>query len=203
MQYQADEQAPYAPVVGRIELRDDAVAVTRDDGRALLRLPDSSEIEIGSSARVRVGAFSTVAPNVVAVQLGAIHFVVRHPAGAHADYRFLTPTSQIGVRGTEGYLVVGPLGTDFYCKACDDAAVTVTTGGRDYVLRTGEEIVAAGARVAVAKHPCTNPAAIAVSHGELGRGIPIAEQIDRTGSAAGDPRSPVAIPGYPLPNKGL
>lgn len=203
VQYQSDEAAAYTALFGRVELRDHAVAVTRDDGNAVLRLPDSSEVEIGARSRVRVGAFSTVAPNVLAVQLGAVHFVVRHPAGARSEYRFLTPTSQIAVRGTEGYLVVGPRGTDFYCKTCDDADVTVTVAGHDYPLRTGQEIVATGPdatpSVAVQTHPCTNPAAIAISHGELGRGIPAAAQLDPTGSAAGDPLVPIAITGYPLP----
>jgi len=103
------------------------------------------------------------------------------------------------VRGTDGYIVTGPTGTDFYCVDCTSGDVTVTVGTHSYPLATGEQAIIIGtttanADVEVVKHPCANPAAIALSDGKLGGAIPLAERFDTTGAPAGDPLTPVAIP---------
>lgn len=195
VQYQTDSAAAFKPILGSLVLPDDALAVTLADSQGLLKLPDSSEIDVGAKARFHVGAFNALTtgkPNVVTLELGAIHFIVRHPSGARANYVFVTPTSQIGVRGTEGYIVTGPSGTDFYCATCSAGDVTMTVGGRSIRLVTGQQVIidgadAASAKTTVFKAPCSNPAAIAVSHGKLGRTIPRSKWVDTTGSLGADP----------------
>lgn len=202
VQYQIGAETAYHAVFGRIALADNAIAVTLAQSRAQLILPDSSSIDIGATTRVRLGAFNaadTGNPNVVVLELGVLHFTIRHPAGGRANYRFQTPTSQIGVRGTEGYLVTGPSGTDFYCADCAPGDVTVTVGTRSYQLATGDQAIVIGtnpanAGVDVVKRPCANPAAIELSDGKLGKAIPLDQRFDTTGALTGDPTKPVALP---------
>jgi hypothetical protein len=187
--------APFRPIVGSILVPDDALGVTLADSQALLRLPDSSVVDIGARARFRVGAFNALAtekPTTITLELGAIHFVVRHPTGARVNYVFVTPTAQVAVRGTEGYLVAGPHGTDFYCADCSVGDVTVQVGSASYTLTTGQQVIVVGAdaataNVTVVKQPCVNPAAIAISGGKLGRTVPPERQVDTTGSITTDP----------------
>jgi FecR-like protein len=193
VQYQAGSDAAYHAVFGRIDLADEATAVTLAQSRAQLILPDSSSIDIGATTRVRLAAFNaadTGNPNVVVLELGVLHFTIRHPAGGRANYRFQTPTSQIGVRGTEGYLVTGPSGTDFYCADCGPGDVTVTVGTHSYALTTGDQAIiigtsAANADVDVVARPCANPAAIELSDGKLGAKIPPDQRFDTTGATGG------------------
>ena len=189
-------------VFGKIDLADNAVAVTLAQSRAQLILPDSSSIDIGATTRVRLGAFNAIDtgnPNVVVLELGALHFNIRHPAGGRANYRFQTPTSQIGVRGTEGYIVTGPSGTDFYCVDCAAGDVTVTVGTHSYALKTGEQAIVIGttpanAGVDVVARPCANPLAIELSDGKIGGAIPVDQRFDTTGALKGDPMRAVTIP---------
>jgi len=196
VQYQTGPDAPYHRIVGRLELPDDAIAVTLADSQGLLRFPDSSEIDIGARARVRVGAFNALAnsgPNqTIALDVGAVHFSVRHPAGGRTTYRFVTATTQIAVRGTEGYIVTGPRGTDFYCASCGPGDVTMQVGARSIPLVTGQQVIvdlskSGAGRTRVFKAPCSNPAAIAISNGKLGRTIPRSQWVDTTGALGADP----------------
>lgn len=201
VQYQTGSNPAFHAVFGKIDLSDAALAVTLTQSRAQLILPDSSSIDIGATTRVRLGAFNAVDtgnPNVVVLELGALHFTIRHPAGGKANYRFVTPTSQIAVRGTDGYIVTGPTGTDFYCVDCMPGDVTVTVGNRSYELATGDQALivgATGARasVDVIAQPCANPAAIALSDGKLGAAIPVADRFDTTGALKGNPLQAVPI----------
>jgi hypothetical protein len=205
VEYQRDPRDPLHVLFGSLELPDDATAVTLADSRAEVRLPDSSQVDIGAKTRIRIGAFDAGAlgnPNVVTLELGAVHFNVRHPAGGRANYVFRTPTSQIAVRGTEGYIVTGPTGTDVYCAACEPGDVTVTVGTRRFALATGDQAIVvgtdpAGARVDVVAQPCGNPAAIAISDGKLGRTIPPDQRVDTTGALGADPLIPVPMPPAP------
>jgi|HubBroStandDraft_1064217.scaffolds.fasta_scaffold06485_6 hypothetical protein len=192
---------PFREVVGEIVVPDDALAVTLADSRALLRLADSSEVDIGAKVRLRVGAFNAAAgkPTVLTLELGAIHFVVRHPVGGRSNYVFVTPTAQIAVRGTEGYLVTGPHGTDFYCADCAEGDVTVRVGDHSYPMTSGQQVIVVGgdpvsASTTVIKQPCINPAAIAVSDGKLGRTVPPAQWVDTTDSLSADPLAPPPQP---------
>jgi hypothetical protein len=199
VQFQTANDAAYHALAGRIDLRDDATAVTLEQSRAQVTLLDSSTIDIGAKTRVRLAAFNAVEtgkPNIVVLELGALHFTIRHPAGGRANYRFQTATSQIAVRGTDGYIVTGPTGTDFYCVDCKPGDVTVTVGSKSYELATGDQAIIVGttpasARVEVVAKPCANPAAIALSDGKLGAAIPLDQRIDTTGALGGDPLTPV------------
>jgi hypothetical protein len=203
VEYQQSPTEALHEIFGQLDLPDDAVALTLVDSRALVRLADSTEIDIGARTRFRLGSFSGLAtdqPRVVTLELGAMHFVVRHPAGQRSNYVFVTPTSQIAVRGTEGYVVTGPTGTDFYCVSCAPGDVTVTIGARSYGLKTGQQAIVVGANsisahVDVIDQPCGNPAAIAISDGKLGRTIPLDQRVDTTGALDGDPLIAVPIPG--------
>jgi len=202
VQYQAGADAALHTLAGRIDLADDAIAVTLAQSRARVTLPDSTAIDIGATTRVRLGAFNAVEtgnPNVVLLELGALHFTIHHPAGGRANYRFVTPTSQIAVRGTDGYLVTGPSGTDFYCVDCRPGDVTVTVGTRSYALTTGQQAIVIGttpanADVDVVTRPCANPAAIELSDGKLGGKIPLDQRFDTTGAPGGDPTKPLPWP---------
>jgi hypothetical protein len=202
VQFQTGAEGAFHAVFGRIDLPDDAIAVTLAQSRAQLVLPDSSSIDIGAQTRVRIGAFNasdTGNPNVVVLELGTLHFTIRHPAGGRANYRFQTATSQIAVRGTDGYIVTGPTGTDFYCVDCKAGDVTVTVGAHSYALATGEQAIIIGtttadAEVDVVARPCANPAAIELSDGKLGAAIPVDQRFDTTGAPDGDPLRPVPIP---------
>jgi len=202
VQFQAGSEGAFHALFGRIDLPDDALAVTLAQSRAQLVLADSSTIDIGAKTRLRVGAFNAIdtgKPNVVVLELGTLHFTIRHPAGGRANYRFQTPTSEIAVRGTDGYIVTGPTGTDFYCVDCTAGDVTVTVGTRSYALATGEQAIVvgatpAGAKVDVVAKPCANPAAIELSDGKLGAAIPLDQRFDTTGAPGGDPLAPVAMP---------
>lgn len=202
VQYQAGGDAAYHQVFGKIVLADDAVAVTLAQSRAQVILPDSSAIDIGATTRVRLGAFDAAVithTNVVTLELGTLHFKIVRPAGGRSNYLFKTVTSQIAVRGTEGYLVTGPSGTDFYCADCGPGDVTVTVGSHSYQLGTGDQAIIIGttpanADVDVVARPCANPAAIELSDGKLGAKIPPDQRFDTTGAPAGNPLLPVAIP---------
>ena len=192
----------FTRVFGKIDLSDAALAVTLAQSRAQLILPDSSSIDIGATTRVRLGAFNAVDtgnPNVIVLELGALHFTIRHPAGGRANYRFVTPTSQIAVRGTDGYIVTGPTGTDFYCVDCK--ARRRHRHGRQSQLRTRDRSASDHRRrdrcrsqlsTSIAQ-PCANPAAIALSDGKLGAAIPVGERFDTTGALKGNPMRAVLI----------
>jgi hypothetical protein len=199
--FQLTPSAQVESMFGRIALPDDAAAITLAQSRAQLILADSSTIDIGEKTRVRLGSFNaldTGNPNVVTLELGVLHFTIRHPAGGRANYRFQTPTSQIAVRGTEGYLVTGPSGTDFYCADCKSGDVTITVGTRSFELNTGDQAIIIGttpanANVDVVARPCANPAAIELSDGKLGGAIPIDQRFDTTGAPGGDPTKSVPV----------
>lgn len=188
-------------IFGRIALPDDATAITLAQSRAQLVLADSSTIDIGEKTRVRLGAFNaldTGNPNVVTLELGVLHFTIRHPAGGRVNYRFVTPTSEIAVRGTEGYLVTGPSGTDFYCADCKSGDVTITVGTRSFTMNTGDQAIIIGttranADVDVVARPCANPAAIDLSDGKIGGAVPVDQRFDTTGAPGGDPTKPVSV----------
>ena len=102
--YQTGQNTAYIPITGQQALPDNAYVVTRQNGVADLVLPDSSVIRIAQVATVQVGAFHEpgAGENTINIYNGSFRFKVQHPAGGQANYRFVTPTSQIAVRGTEG-----------------------------------------------------------------------------------------------------
>lgn len=102
--YQQTKDSAYVPITGQQEIPDNAYVVTRSGGIADLIMPDSSVIRIAQAATIQVGAFHQPGQgeNTIAIYGGSFRFKVQHPGGGVANYKFVTPTSQIAVRGTEG-----------------------------------------------------------------------------------------------------
>src|ERR1700730_6479068 len=104
---------------------------------------------------------ATTQTNQITVNHGALKFAIHHPQGVRSNYTFSTPTSQIAVRGTEAYLVVGPKGTQVVCMDCAPGDVTVTINGEPVSLQTGQTITVSSttpATYTVEKTVAFNPA---------------------------------------------
>jgi hypothetical protein len=145
--YEPSPNAPFKAIFGRLDLPDDAVAVTQAGAQAVLRLADSSEIDIGEKTSVQVGAFNAISSgkqNEIVLNGGVLHFNIRHPAGGQSNYKFTTATSQIAVRGTEGFLVSSASGTQVVCVSCAAGDVTIQTGGQFTTIVSGQTATIAG-----------------------------------------------------------
>jgi hypothetical protein len=108
--YQQGANTPYIPITGQQALPDNAFVVTKGNGVADLVMPDSSVIRIAQAATIQVGQFYEPGSgtNQITILNGSFRFKVQHPAGGVSNYKFVTPTSQIAVRGTEGLGSVTP-----------------------------------------------------------------------------------------------
>ena len=149
--YQTAANAPFKAIFGRLDMPDDAIAVTQAGGAAVLRLKDSSEIDIGEKTSIQVGAFNGVdsgKTNEIVLNGGALHFNIRHPVGGQSNYKFTTATSQIAVRGTEGFLLSGASGTQVVCVSCAVGDVTVQTGSQVTTIVSGQTAVISGTSAA-------------------------------------------------------
>lgn len=106
--YQRSSAEHQEPIVGELLVRPRGYALTQAQSMAAIDLPDSSVVSIGASSRVGLGAFQRNAlgsRESMTIYDGAVHFSVRHPKGARSNYTFVTPVSEIAVRGTEGIIV--------------------------------------------------------------------------------------------------
>lgn len=85
-------------------LVDADIAATADGSQGIVTLPDSSKVTLGAQTRVQLAFFNQadIATAKFVVYQGKTRFTVEHPQGAKANYTFVTPTTQIAVRGTEG-----------------------------------------------------------------------------------------------------
>lgn len=161
--YQPTASGEFKPIFGRLDLPDDAFAVTKPNGEAILRLADSSEIDIGSGTTVQVGAFNAAQSgnaNTLVLNNGALHFVIRHPNGAQANYRFVTATSQIAVRGTEGFLIAGANGTQVVCVQCSVGDVSVQVGQQTFSVVTNQTLTVLGSNPLTATTSITSNTAV-------------------------------------------
>jgi hypothetical protein len=94
-------------------------------------MPDSSEIDIGERTTVQIGQFNDInsgKDNTISLKNGAMHFVIRHPEGTKANYEFVTPTSQIAIRGTEGFLISNAGGTQLTIVSGTAQVTAISTG---------------------------------------------------------------------------
>jgi hypothetical protein len=180
------------PLEGRIDLTEDARAITGFRAAARLTLPDSSIVEIGDKTDVRLDAFrGSSAAHGIALQHGALRFTIRHPAGAASTYVFKTPTSQIAVRGTLAYLVSGPNGDQLYCVDCAPGDVTAKAASDTYRVESGQtlNVRRIGGRAfdagIVANASVNNPAIDQFLHGFSPFGRPATEGSDPTASDSG------------------
>ncbi len=138
---QRDGTSGFNMLAGSLGVRDESTAKTGKKSAAMLALADSSEIDLGEITQVRVGSFdrdAEVAGHTIVVDGGALKFTIRHPQGGHANYRFVTPTAQIAVRGTSGILIVTPSKTTLICLDCGSDDLVATHDGTDESLHTGE-----------------------------------------------------------------
>ncbi len=166
--YQASATGDFKPIFGRLDLPDDAFAVTKPNASAVLRLKDSSEIDIGENTKVQVGAFTPAESgnaNTINLQGGALHFNIRHPQGGQSNYKFVTATSQIAVRGTEGFLVAGANGTQVVCVSCAAGDVTVQVGQQTVSIVSNQTLTVLGtnplsATTTISTNPTVNNPAV-------------------------------------------
>jgi hypothetical protein len=149
--YQLADSGPFNNVIGTLPLPDKAFAVTQTSSAAILRMPDSSEIGLGQNTKVQLAAFNDIrsGPGTqITVNGGALKFDIRHPAGKKANYKFITPTSQIAVRGTIGLIaVVGAGSTSTTTIACVSGTFTATVGSTTVSLAAGQAISVVGGSV--------------------------------------------------------
>ena len=143
--------APHALVPkARQLISDDDIAVTQTDSLGQLALPDSSTVTLGASSRVGVAFFNQtdIANAKFVVYQGKTRFKVEHPSGGKANYTFVTPTTQIAVRGTEGDIFVDQdnLTLNVYNSTLPDGVqVTFTKGnkiGTSISVLPGQSLVA-------------------------------------------------------------
>ena len=183
-------------LTGSIAVGDSVLASTSSATLATLQLADSSEIRIGDRTTVRVGDLRTAAganPAGATIYLrnGAVRFNIQHPAGARANYRFITPTSQLAVRGTVGYFVHGATGDQIYCVTCQDGDVTIVTKAQTFSIHSGQTLNVAtrnGSVTGTAIVPnrtVNNPAIDQFLGGVSPFGQPAAGGSDPTGSRSG------------------
>jgi len=145
--YAADPNGTPKNIFGQQTIADDNYAITGKSSVGKLSLPDSSEIDIGENTTVQIGKFHAVdaktsEENVIALRGGTIHFIVRHPDGQNANYKFVTPTSQIAVRGTEGLISFINGQTTVTISS---GSVVVTTGAVSSVVGSGTSVTASAA----------------------------------------------------------
>jgi hypothetical protein len=193
--YQMGETGDFKAIFGRLDLPDDAYAVTRPNGQAVLRLADSSEIDIGENTKVQVGQFNAVSSgeqNTITLRNGALHFNIRHPQGGQSNYKFTTATSQIAVRGTEGFLIAGASGTQVVCVSCAVGDVTVQVGQQTVSLVTNETLTVLGsspltATTTITANPTVNNPAINQFNGNQNpfNPNPTGNTLDPTNSLSG------------------
>jgi hypothetical protein len=193
--YQASATSNFKPIFGRLDLPDDAFAVTKPNASAVLRLKDSSEIDIGENTKVQVGAFNPAASgnqNTIVLNGGALHFNIRHPQGGQSNYRFVTATSQIAVRGTEGFLIAGANGTQVVCVSCAAGDVSVQVGNQTVSIVSNQTLTVLGsnpltATTSVTANPTVNNPAVNQFNGNQNpfSASPTGSGIDPTGSFSG------------------
>jgi len=161
-------QSEPATLTGSTLVGDAVIASTDVGALAKLQLLDSSEIRIGDRTTVRIGDLATAAQSTpggtLYLERGAVRFAIAHPSGGHANYRFVTSTSQLGVRGTVGYFVVGPAGQEIYCVQCEAGDVIVRAGTQTVAVLSGQTLdigiqngIVTHADI-VANHEINNPA---------------------------------------------
>jgi hypothetical protein len=128
-------------IFGKSVVADDTYAVTHAASRGLVVLEDSSQVALGPNTSVLFGRLNAAGNgSTIVLDGGAMRFDVKHPAGAASNYTFRTATSQIAVRGTMGLYARDANGDTISCLQCDPGDVTVTAGGKDYPLTTGQTL---------------------------------------------------------------
>jgi hypothetical protein len=144
--------APKTPLAFKASttLNDNDYAATGANSRAVITLPDSSQILMASNSSVQMVSFDqTDIAHARFIVVGKMRFTVNHPAGAKADYQFQTTTGQIAVRGTVGDIFQSPTGglqVNVYALSDPTLPVQVTlVNGQVFTLAAGQSLVATAA----------------------------------------------------------
>jgi len=140
LEYQSAGTQDRQPIVGQLLVQPRGYAVTKARSMAAIDLPDSSVVSIGASSHVELRRFEREAwgsSSSMTIVDGAIHFAVKHPMGARANYVFVTPTAQIAVRGTEGVIVARADETIVACVHGTNNDTEVYYGGRHMFIPVG------------------------------------------------------------------
>ena len=179
----------FKQVFAKLELPDDDYAVTRGGSAAVLAMPDSSLISLGENTSVKVGAFDSASASpgsTITVNGGALRFDIKRPVGGAANYRFLTPTSQIAVRGTVGLLAFTNSVTTVGCVVCAADSVTVTTATQTVTLVTGQFVAVSAAGAITTGALSTVTAAFSTAGVPVTSAVgPAAAGVPATGAGAG------------------
>jgi len=142
--YEVAGAAPQS-LTASINVSANVIATTAIASLATLQLADSSEIRIGDRTTVEVGDLRAAAAanpggGTIKLTRGAVRFNIVHPTGARSNFKFVTPTSQLAVRGTLGYFISGPGGDQLYCVRCEPGDVSVTVGTQTYSVQSGQTL---------------------------------------------------------------
>jgi hypothetical protein len=134
---------PIAPNA-TIALTDRDTAITGDASLGKLQLPDSSVVTLGAQTRVQLAFFNQadVATAQFVVYQGKTRFKVEHPEGAKANYTFVTPTSSIAVRGTEGDIGVDGDSLTVNVYSASQAVSVTFSGGKIQLVNAGQSLTA-------------------------------------------------------------
>jgi hypothetical protein len=142
--YTMGADQPYNAITGQQLLEDGYFAVTRPHAQGMLLLPDSSQVGLGANTTIQVSAFQRASEgdgSIIALTRdgSAVRFNVKHPKGAHANYTFVTPSTNIAVRGTSGLIYTGGGRDIIVCLDCSAHTLVVKTAdGKAYELTTGQ-----------------------------------------------------------------
>ena len=136
--YSTSEKGTAVAIVATQLIPPDDYAITGAKSLASLKLPDSSIVSLGEETRVRTGAFLTGKSgpgSTIAIESGAVHFNIVHPSGGQANYTFVTPTSSVAVRGTEGMIETeGQADSISVIDGKDNDVVVTTKDGQRFHL---------------------------------------------------------------------
>jgi hypothetical protein len=136
-----DNATAFKQVFGKFTLPDEDFAVTHGQSSAVLAMPDSSLISLGENTTVQSSAFdnTTNGPgSTITINGGSLRFDIKRPQGGVANYRFVTNTSAVGVRGTVGLISFANNVETVACLSCAADSVTITTSTGQFSLLTGQ-----------------------------------------------------------------
>lgn len=127
-----------------IVLADKDVAVTGDASLGRVQLPDSSVVTLASDTRVELSFFNQAAITTAqfVVYQGKTRFKVEHPEGAKANYTFVTPTSSLAVRGTEGDIAVDEQSLTLNVYSAAEPVQVTFKDGSVKTVAAGQSLVA-------------------------------------------------------------
>ncbi|MBV8424114.1 MAG: FecR domain-containing protein [Candidatus Eremiobacteraeota bacterium] len=127
-----------------LAVADRDVAVTGDASLGQLQLPDSSTVTLASQTRVQIAFFNQadIANAQFVIYQGKTRFKVEHPQGGKANYTFVTPTSSVAVRGTEGDIGVDGNSLTVNVYSATEPVQVTFQNGQVQLVRAGQSLAA-------------------------------------------------------------